>query len=284
MDDHFNEKDIDLDSIYSYENSVIIISIIFAILDLLSIIIFSLILKPENRDINILKQILIKLFILDIIVRIIYTKKYSSWTIFKEIFLNIMTCIQFYLFISFLSLTLYKSKQLKRKGKIIQLCILFFLVNFSFEKIIYIFKYSNNISFIINKFIILLQSFSILYFVYKLYKDIQKSVESIRNKILDNNKKKSKVYLLILGSPQSGFILYFIYYSLKIISTFINNPIFIIYANIGLNILRESSKYFIFFVCQAIIIYLNHIKYKREKDNKSSNEENEELKNFANWN
>ena len=278
--DYKNEKYIDKESIYSYENSDIIISVFFAILDLISIVIFSINLIPENKDINTLKQKLIKLFSIDIIIRILYTRRYSTWTIYKELSLNIMTSIQFYLIISFFSLSLYNTKELKLKGSILKYCCCFFLITFSYEKIIDFFLIQNFYSFLIHKIIILIQSFGILYCIYKLFKDLQKNMDIIRVKIIDEYRKKDKIYLLILGSPKSSFILFLFYYALKIIAAFIINPVFIIYISIGLNILKETSKYFIFFVCQAIIWHLNEIRFRNDENetNKSQSEEVEKLK------
>lgn len=278
--DYKNEKYIDKESIYSYENSDIIISVFFAILDLISIVIFSINLIPENKDINTLKQKLIKLFSIDIIIRILYTRRYSTWTIYKELSLNIMTTIQFYLIISFFSLSLYNTKELKLKGSILKYCCCFFLITFSYEKIIDFFLIQNFYSFLIHKIIILIQSFGILYCIYKLFKDLQKNMNIIRVKIVDEYRKKDKIYLLILGSPKSSFILFLFYYALKVIAAFIINPVFIIYISIGLNILKETSKYFIFFVCQAIIWHLNEIRFRNDENetNKSQSEEVEKLK------
>ena len=278
--DYKNEKYIDKESIYSYENSDIIISVFFAILDLISIVIFSINLIPENKDINTLKQKLIKLFSIDIIIRILYTRRYSTWSIYKELSLNIMTSIQFYLIISFFSLSLYNTKELKLKGSILKYCCCFFLITFSYEKIIDFFLIQNFYSFLIHKIIILIQSFGILYCIYKLFKDLQKNMDIIRVKIIDEYRKKDKIYLLILGSPKSSFILFLFYYALKIIAAFIINPVFIIYISIGLNILKETSKYFIFFVCQAIIWHLNEIRFRNDENetNKSQSEEVEKLK------
>jgi hypothetical protein len=278
--DYKNEKYIDKESIYSYENSDIIISVFFAILDLISIVIFSINLIPENKDINTLKQKLIKLFSIDIIIRILYTRRYSTWSIYKELSLNIMTSIQFYLIISFFSLSLYNTKELKLKGSILKYCCCFFLITFSYEKIIDFFLIQNFYSFLIHKIIILIQSFGILYCIYKLFKDLQKNMNIIRVKIVDEYRKKDKIYLLILGSPKSSFILFLFYYALKVIAAFIINPVFIIYISIGLNILKETSKYFIFFVCQAIIWHLNEIRFRNDENetNKSQSEEVEKLK------
>ena len=278
--DYKNEKYIDKESIYSYENSDIIISVFFAILDLISIVLFSINLIPENKDINTLKQKLIKLFSIDIIIRILYTRRYSTWSIYKELSLNIMTSIQFYLIISFFSLSLYNTKELKLKGSILKYCCCFFLITFSYEKIIDFFLIQNFYSFLIHKIIILIQSFGILYCIYKLFKDLQKNMNIIRVKIVDEYRKKDKIYLLILGSPKSSFILFLFYYALKVIAAFIINPVFIIYISIGLNILKETSKYFIFFVCQAIIWHLNEIRFRNDENeaNKSQSEEVEKLK------
>ena len=267
--DYLNEKYVDKDLIHSYKNSDIVITIFFACLDFISIIAFSFNFKPDNKNINKLKKILIKLFLIDIIIRILYTRKYSKWNIFKEIFLNIMTSIQFYLIISFLYFSLYSSKKKYSKGTIFQLCVIFFLFTFSYEILFNIFSLPLFLSFLIKKLILLIQSFCILcilYYLFKLYKDLQKSMKNNRIIKIDEEKKNNVIYLIIIGSPQSIFILFSFYYILKIITTFINNPVLLIYANIILNIFKETSKYFIFFVCQAIIWYLNQIKFRNEEE------------------
>ena len=90
MDDYLNEKYVDKESISSYENSDIIITLIFAMLDLIIIIISLLNLKSHNYNILKLKHKIIKLFIIDIIIRILYTRKYNKWTIYKEILLTVL--------------------------------------------------------------------------------------------------------------------------------------------------------------------------------------------------
>ena len=265
--DYLNEKYVDKELIDNYKNSNIVISIFFACLDFISIIVFSFTFKSDNKNINNLKKILIKLFIIDIIIRILYARKYSKWNIYKEIFLNIMSSIQFYLIISFLYLSLYNSKKKYRKGTIFQLSIVFFLFTFSYEILFNIFSFPLFLSFFIKKLIILFQSFCILcilYYLFKLYKDLQKYMKNNRIKLIEGENHKSIIYLIIIGSPESIFMLFSFYYILTIITAFINNPVLFIYANIILYILKETSKYFIFFICQAIIWYLNQIKFKNE--------------------
>ena len=49
---------------------------------------------------------------------------------------------------------------------------------------------------------------------------------------------------------------------------FIKRPVFFIYANIVLNIIKDASKYFTFFICELIIYMLDKIKTEKEKNNK----------------
>ena len=249
-------------SINSYEKSDIIISIILGIIDITFIILFSLYLKSENKKVNHLKQKLLKVFLIDFISRLLYTKKYSSWTIYKELFFSLMNCIQFYLIISFLSSALVKSKRFSHM-QIFFLSIIFFIITFSYER----FSFSKPKTFFqmsLNKLILILQSTWILYSIYKTYEEFKNYIYEIANSIKCSEKELSKVYLFILGSPQSCLILFTLYYVLKIFFIFINNPVYIIYSKIVLNILKEAVKYFAFFVCQGIIY--QYYTYKLEED------------------
>ena len=249
-------------SINSYEKSDIIISIILGIIDITFIILFSLYLKSENKKVNHLKQKLLKVFLIDFISRLLYTKKYSSWTIYKELFFSLMNCIQFYLIISFLSSALVKSKRFSHM-QIFFLSIIFFIITFSYER----FSFSKPKTFFqmsLNKLILILQSTCILYCIYKTYEEFKNYIYEIANSIKCSEKELSKVYLFILGSPQSCLILFTLYYVLKIFFIFINNPVYIIYSKIVLNILKEAVKYFAFFVCQGIIY--QYYTYKLEED------------------
>ena len=249
-------------SIDSYEKSDVIISIILGIIDLVFIILFSIYLKSQNKKVNHLKQKLLKVFLIDFISRLLYTKKYSSWSIYKELFFSFMNCIQFYLIISFFSSTLSKSKRFSQM-QIFLLCIIFFFVTFSYER----FSFSTTKNFFklsLNKFVLILQSACILYCINKAYEIFKKYIYDIANNIKCNNKELGKVYLFILGSPQSCLILFSTYYVLKIFFIFLNNPVYIIYSKIVLNILKESVKYFAFCVCQGIIYQF--YTYKLEED------------------
>ena len=258
MDDYLNEKYVDKESISSYENSDIIITLIFAMLDLIIIIISLLNLKSHNYNILKLKHKIIKLFIIDIIIRILYTRKYNKWTIYKEILLTVLNTSQFYLIISFFDEILYDSKvsKLKKsndKAKRVKLCILFFIFTFSYEKMTYPPSVTYYFYIKINKLILLLECFVILYCIYKIYNELKIKIIEIGNNIINR-------------SPLSSLTLFMIYYILTLCFLFIKKPVFLIYANIVLNIIMNSAKLFTFFICEAIIYVLNEINVEKENE------------------
>lgn len=249
-------------SIDSYEKSDVIISVILGIIDLFFIVLFSIYLKSENKKVIHLKQKLLKIFLVDFITRLLYTKKYSSWSIYKELLYTFMNCVQFYYIISFLSSSIIKSKRFSQM-QIFLLSIIFFFITFSYEKVSFS-KPKNFIKVILNKLTLIMQCTSILYCIYKTYEDFKKYIYDIANGIRCNGKELGKVYLFILGSPQSCLTLFTVYYLLKLFFIFIKNPVYIIYSKIVLNIVKEAGKYFAFCVCQGII-YQYYI-YKLEED------------------
>ena len=273
MEEFLNEEYVDKESILSYEKSDIIVTIFFAIIDLLVIIISSLNLKSKNKTMTILKSQLVKIFIIDIIMRVLYTKKYSTWNVYKEILLVIMNGSQFYIVISFLDTvadnpkSTTSLKQSRNFNKRMKLLFLFFFVNFSYGKLIfYLFSLSTKYIININKSIILIQSFGVICLLYIFYKDFKNKVSKIVNNLINPKSKKRKLHLLILGSPLSLLLLYYVYETLKVISIFIKNHVFLLYANIALNILKDTCKYFAFFICEAIIYVLNQIQIEKDKE------------------
>lgn len=274
MEEYLKEEYVDKESIMSYEKSDIIVTIFFAIIDILVIVVSSLNLKARDKNITILKHQLIKIFIIDIIMRMLYTKKYSTWSISKELLLTILNSCQFYLVISFLyevafnpkATTTYK-KSIARYRRF-RLCILFFMITFSYEKLIMLIGFSKNVIIIFKKIIIFLQSIFIICCLNIFYKDFKKKIFEIINNIINEKSKIGNIGLIIMGSPQSILVLYLFYFFLKIIVVFIKTPLFHIYANILLNILKDTCKYFMFFLCEAIIYLLNQIKSEKEKESR----------------
>ena len=121
----------DYESIVNYEKSEIIQEIYYSILDFAIIIISIFKIKTINRHMVNLKNIIIEIFILDIIIRLLFARKYSNWNIYKEIMTTFINTIQFYLILSFLDKILYYpglSKAIKSNdnSKIIKFCDVFF--------------------------------------------------------------------------------------------------------------------------------------------------------------
>ena len=189
MDSFLDENYVDRESISSYENSDIILTILFAILDLIAIIITLLNLKSKSQNIAKLKSKLMKLFVIDIIIRILYTRRYNQWNVYKEVLMTLLNTCQFYLIISFLDEILYNQATSKLtkdndKYKRVKFCIIFFIFTFSYNKITFSDKVTYYFYFKINKLIYLLQSFIILYYLYALYKELKIKLFEMGNNII----------------------------------------------------------------------------------------------------
>lgn len=282
-----NEKYLDKSSLTSYERSDIIINIFLAILYFIFIVISLLNIKSKIKNISQLKQNIIKVFIIDIIIRILYSKKYNAWNIYKEFLLSIFNTSLFYLVISFFYLVLYipnmsSLKQSKEFNQRLRLSLIFFFSTFSYHKIPFI---SSN-SFI-NRFIKIfhvLQCILIIYFLFKFQGEIKSKITKIAINFINETNAKKNLYLIILGSPLSCLILFTIYFIIKIITfIFIKSPIYIVYIRIILNIIKETCKYFCFFICEAIIYVANQIKISKEQKIKTKyNNYNEETEKIIN--
>ena len=272
MEKYLEENDPIKISINCYEKSDVILSIFFAFIDLVSILFFVLKIISENEKIIKLKTKLFKLFITDFILRLLYTRKYTSWTLTKEIFMTFMNTIQFYLVLSFILIAIHYKKESNLK-KIYSTCSIFFFITFSYEYI-FVLSSKSDLTILLNKLILLLQAIFTLLCIYRLSKFFKKkivNIVNILNILKGNNDKPDKLNQFILGSPRSCYCLFYFYYILKIIFIFIKNPIFVIYANILLNIVKEASKHFSFFICIAILYQLNKIRIKLEDEQKKSN-------------
>ena len=280
MNDFLNEENLDKQSIKSYEQSDIIITLFLAVIDLIVIILSSFNLKAKNKKITAIKLKILKVFIFDIIIRILYVRKYNSQNLYKEALLSIMNTSQFYLIISFLDQVLYNPKltklqQTNVRNKQIKLCFLFFLITFSYEKLPYP-DFSQYFKIPLNKIILFIQSLCVLFCIYKLYGNLKKKITDIASNIkidTQDNKQKSliRLYLMILGSPLSCLFLFIFYYIVKIVILFIYKPVIALYANILLNIVNNTSKYFAFIICQVIIYVLNKISIEKDKEKQKQN-------------
>jgi hypothetical protein len=256
MDEYFEQELIE-----TYENAETILTLLFAFIDLI-IIIFSLFnLKSKNKKIYLLKYKLFGLFLVDIVLRILYAKKYHKInSVYNEIVFSFLKTFQFFLILSFLE-QIFNDTRLNKKGKFYkklsckQLCITFSLVIFSYE------KFSNS-----HKDICLIQSLIIIYCIFVLYTRLRnKIIKIVDNLASQKTNRRQNTYLFILGSPFICFIFYLTYYILKILFLTLENPDHIIYANIILKIIIDSSKYFLFSILELLLYVIDNKKMQKEQ-------------------
>ena len=261
MDFILKRDNTDKELIYKFEKSDVNISYFCAILDTIIIIISSFNLKSKISNIEKLNIKISKIVIIDIIIRIAYTRKYLNKIFLIEILLNVLNTCLFYLILFFFDYILNNNKN-KDYEKRIQFSVIFFFITLSYEKIYFI-KF--------DKLIIIIQSFIIIFFIYYFYKDIKEKFNNIATYIINETEQKYKIiFLIILGSPYIIFNFLFSYYFLRIFFLFIKDPRFFIYTNIVLIIIKDSSKYFVFFICKAIIYLIS----KKEKEIRRKKEKN----------
>lgn len=264
MNEYFDQE-----SIINYEKSEIIQEIYYSLLDLGIIILSIFKFSYKIQHMKSLKNKLIRVFVLDIVARIIYTRKYKSWNIYKELIIILLNSIQFYLILSFLIKTAYHNranslKKSDKKTNVIKACFIFCLINFQYE---------NYLNKSIYKLILSLRCICILFCLFKLYIYLREIISEISNnrikqsKVLINN----KINFIILGSPLSCTLLFALYYLLKVVIIFIKTPALILYLNIIINIIKNSSKYFVFLICGAIIYILNIVESEKEKEKEKEN-------------
>ena len=200
MDEYFEQ-----DLIETYESAETILTLLFAFIDVVIIICSLFNLNSKNKKIYLLKYKLFGLFLVDILLRIIYARKYHKLkSVYNEIVFTLLKTSQFFLILSFLE-QIFNDTRLNKKGKFYkklsckQLCITFSLVTFSYE------KFSNS-----QKEICLIQSLIIIYCIFVLYTRLRnKIIKIVDNLVSQKEDQRKKTYLCILGSPFISFIFYF---------------------------------------------------------------------------
>ena len=245
----------------NYENAEIMLTLLFAFIDFI-VIIFSLFnLKSKNKKIYMLKCKLFALINIDIISRILYSIQFHKETrLYKECIFSIIFASQLYLILSFLEQS-YNDTKITKKGKFFKkdnkkkICIIFSVVTFSYD------KFSSS-----QKEVCLIQSFIILFCTYVLYVKLKiKIIKTVSNIMKQTTFTDKRIFFCILGSPLPCIMFFIGYYALKIIFLFLENQNMIIYANIILNIIKNSSKLFLFFVLETLLYAVSGVKMEKEQ-------------------
>ena len=263
----------------STEDAVEIMLYVFASFDIGIIIYSNFKFKSEKKGVKSLKEILCSFIIINIAMKFIDIKKikYSKSSFYYELFLSVLSTAQFYLILTSLEV-IFNATKVTRNIKfyniisIFPLSIIFFFIAFSYD--IFLSFYTNS-----KRIFGMIQYITAIICIYNLYGFINKRIIEI----VDNSLKKriiiSKGFcFIILGAPHSTFILFFIYYAIKLFFLFVNNKFLFIYEIIILKIIQEGSKYFIYLILMIFLYSINEYNIRKEINNNNYRNNDEEEK------
>ena len=255
---------------FNYANTFL--TYLFIFFDFITLIICFFILKSKNKNAVKLKFKFILFIIINIIVRFLSLSKYNNIkTLFKEFIFTLINSYQFFLMISFI-VTLIEdilisgnnSKNLE-KVDIIQFCVAFFFITISYDNFLFSFSKKN---------IYLIQYIITLICIFKLFRSLKNVLIEAVQCSRKNYVKKEKIYSYMKMCLYISFVLFFIYYLMKILSIFINNSLYIIYIQMFLIVIKEGAIYLIFLIFGAIIYILNkNIRLNNIRYNNYDNDE-----------
>ena len=267
MNAYISENDLE-----NFEGADIAVSYLFSFINVLMLVPPMKFLKSKKENIKLLRKKLFSIFIIDIIIRILYIMTYyHSNVLLKEIFFTGMPSSQFYLIISFLEQIINDEEiilqaiELKQANPL-ELSILFFLFIFSYDKF----------SLTFSKHISLLQSLINLCCIYKLYVYFKDIVLIIVEGISNNKIKSSIIYSFIINLPFSSLQFFIAFNILKILTLFVENSLYLIYMKIILIIFKETSKYFVIFILESLLFFLDKKSLDKEVNKSNSKELNDE--------
>ena len=244
----------------NYEKANMILSYIFTVFNLF-IIIMSLFISTNTKNIRFLKLKLFGLIFIDSISLILYTIFKNEESLSYELLFSALNSIKFYFFISFLY-QIFNNTKISKTAKELQLInpfqifILFILIIFSYSK--FSFLYPEIVNCI--QYIIIL---SCLIFFYKYFKN---TIKIISSNIKVNDIRNIQIYYYLKILNNISLILLFCYNIIKMIIIFIPNQYFKVFLEVGLNTINQGLKYFMFFLFTFIIYTLNHKNYKEYLD------------------
>ena len=251
------DSDIEEEIIQKHNKADTFISLFFAAVDIILYITILIQFGCAFKKTCSLIQKLYGLIILDGVIRIInYEITSFVYSFPKEILMSIFSTIQFYLIINIL-FTIFEDKRNQNfnagymgiiEDKILLICCFFFC----------------SIVFIFSKMFSLIQYISCLFalcgFGYIMNKKTNLFLEGVSQKNKNFNAKYFIQNLLLF----TGFY-FFIHYVLKILSLFIENPLYCSYIQIIYDAFKDIGKY-LSFIFVSIILYLFN-KYIYTEDN-----------------
>ena len=252
------DSDIEEEIIQKHNQADAFISFFFAAVDIIVFIIILIQFGCTFKKTCSLIQKLYGLIMLDGVIRIINLKISSFVYSFpKEILMSIFATIQFYLIINIL-FAIFEDKRNQNSSagymgiiedKILLLCCFFF----------------GSIVFIFSKMFSLIQYVSCLFalcgFGYIMNKKTNLFLEGVSQKNKNFNAKYFIQNLLLF----TGFY-FFIYYVIKILSLFIENPLYCSYIQVTYDAFKEIGKYLAFIFVSSILYLYNKYIYTEDND------------------
>lgn len=232
-----------------FELTNLIMAYLFIFIDLLTLIICFLFLKTKNKISKELRIKYILIIIINIILRIVFISKFNISSLYKELFSATIISFQFYLILSFILKLLEKILLSDNDTKIeeiniFQFCTIFFFVIISYENFLFSFSKEK---------ICLYRYIIIICCIFKLYRCLRKIINDIKLNSNKNDVKMMRIYFYVQILFNISFILYSIYYFLKIYSLSLDNYLYIIYIKIFLLVIKEGCTYLLFFIFGVII-------------------------------
>ena len=257
-----NEDDLK-ESENNFKKAEMIINIIFIVIDILIWFVLLIYFKTTITVIKILRYILFRIILIDMLIYALYLIKYSVLDIFKGIDVTIVRAWKFYLIVSFFEEIYSIILKNKQNFKKIQITLIFFVVTLSYDKLILI---SNTSLFIISfdKIIFIVQSVCAILFVFKIYLILKNKNSEILNILkYDINQYKS-IHQIIFSFPLPTFLLFSLYNFLQIIVLFFNGYYHFI-GKLILFIIKYTLNYYIFIINYLLLNDAKRIKLEEEK-------------------
>ena len=233
-----------------------ILTIIFSQFNVFIILFTIFFIRSRNKDIKFLKYSFCGSIFMDTISCIFYTLfRYTNNNLVFEFILSLFLSIQFY----FILLYIYhifnssETSKLARKTRLIQpikICIVFYIVIFSYDTLPFLNKKRINI----------FQSITNLCGLLFLFLYLKRKIKEIQNNLVTRAFLNKRIfnYLKFLNTACLCYLT--LYNITKLLSIFLFYQVNILYVEIGLNTIKTAFKYFLYFFFLAIIYQLSNKK------------------------
>lgn len=233
-----------------------ILTFIFCQLNFFVILFTIFFIRARNKEIKYLKYSFCAIIFMDSISSVFYAIfRYSDNDLIFEFILSFFLTIEFY----FILLYIYnifnnsETSKLARKTKLIQpiaICIIFYIVIFSYDAIPLLNKKAINI----------LQSIINLCGLLILFTYLKKKIKEIQNNLEARAFLNKKIFNYLKFINSSCLFYLAMYNVIKLLSIFLINQVNLLYVEIGLNTIKMAFKYFMHFFFLAIIYQLSNKK------------------------